>query len=518
MKRIEYIDLAKGLCICLVVMFHLAEAMHLTMPFNEYQALFRMPLYYFLSGCFFKAYEGFGGFLRRKVNKLLVPFVFFYVTLSCLYPRLMLDIFGSRHSNLQYSEFLTGFLRDDFPNVPIWFLLALFGMNVLCYGLLMLSQRTRRPSLAFVLSSFILSGLYLQYFGDCGGRYVYAIFRNLPFFAVGYYVFRHTTLLQPNRADRWLPLLIVAAVFCLWFFQVYRLPLRLSLYLCGFAGIYAIIMLAKWIGHLPLISYVGRYSIMLLVTHSLLFHWVLRSIGWISMPYALRFWVALVFILLSYYAIIPFMRRFMPHVTAQQDVPHLRAWLMAALLTVLLAMAGQYAYFELWTPDTYREVRYPTPNIGAGQNAVRGIVLHHTAAVNLESALRTLTDTTAQVSSHVVIDRDGTRYILAEPGQVTWHAGHSALHGRERCNDFMVGIEFQGNTESWPLTQRQLKSAIEYIRPLMARYSIPTENIVTHEMVRSEWMHLHPDSTVATKGDITQREYRRFMRQLTMEN
>ena len=39
---------------------------------------FRMPLYYFLSGLFFKPYNGFFNFAIRKANKLLIPFFFFY--------------------------------------------------------------------------------------------------------------------------------------------------------------------------------------------------------------------------------------------------------------------------------------------------------------------------------------------------------------------------------------------------------------------------------------------------------
>lgn len=38
---------------------------------------FRMPLYYFLSGLFFKTYRGFFDFVLKKINKLLIPFAFF---------------------------------------------------------------------------------------------------------------------------------------------------------------------------------------------------------------------------------------------------------------------------------------------------------------------------------------------------------------------------------------------------------------------------------------------------------
>ena len=77
--RIEWIDLANGICIILVVLFHVCHEYPLEVQISS----FRMPLYFILSGLFFKQYEGFIGFLKRKTNKLLIPFLFFlFFTLS----------------------------------------------------------------------------------------------------------------------------------------------------------------------------------------------------------------------------------------------------------------------------------------------------------------------------------------------------------------------------------------------------------------------------------------------------
>ena len=78
--RIEYIDLAKGFCIILVVLFHCdIYFYHIGYEFNTMVGnTFRMPLYYFLSGLFFKPYNGFFNFAIRKANKLLIPFLFLY--------------------------------------------------------------------------------------------------------------------------------------------------------------------------------------------------------------------------------------------------------------------------------------------------------------------------------------------------------------------------------------------------------------------------------------------------------
>ena len=164
----------------------------------------------------------------------------------------------------------------------------------------------------------------------------------------------------------------------------------------------------------------------------------------------------------------------------------------------------------------YKEIPYPTPNIEPDTlNDVQGVVLHHTAEPTVEESLEILSSPEKKVSTHVVIDYDGTRYIMAAPTDVTWHAGRSILGDREECNFFTIGIEFQGNTLEKPLTNDQINSAIEYLLPIIRQYNIPMENIVTHEMVRKAFKKKHPESKVYNKYDITQKEYRRFIKALS---
>ena len=166
-------------------------------------------------------------------------------------------------------------------------------------------------------------------------------------------------------------------------------------------------------------------------------------------------------------------------------------------------------------PKKYKEVSYPTPNIDSTKtNDVRGVILHHTAEPTVQSSLRVLTVGARHVGTHVVIDTDGTRYIMCPPTAVTFHAGASVLDGRERCNEFTIGIEFQGNTLEKPLTQEQRESAIEYLLPLIKEYNIPIKNIVTHEMIRNNYKRKYPHKKVAGKVDITPAEYNKFMAQL----
>ena len=169
----------------------------------------------------------------------------------------------------------------------------------------------------------------------------------------------------------------------------------------------------------------------------------------------------------------------------------------------------QHSYAKI---SGFDEKRCPTPNFDkTRKNEVKGIVLHHTGEPTVEESLEILTSPERKVSTHVVIDTDGTRYVMADPTVVTYHAGLSILHGMEHCNYCTIGIEFQGNTLVAPLTDKQIASAIEYLMPIIEEYNIPLENIVTHEMVRNAYREQYPDKRCDIKVDITPHEYAHFM-------
>ena len=117
MKRIEYIDLAKGICILLVVLDHISGFGYFRngdYPMNDIFEQTRMPLYFILSGLFFKDYAGgIKEFLLRKFNRILVPYLFFMIVYRLLVKAVYL---------------LSGFSIGEIW-APLWFLLCLFWMN-----------------------------------------------------------------------------------------------------------------------------------------------------------------------------------------------------------------------------------------------------------------------------------------------------------------------------------------------------------------------------------------------------
>jgi AmpD protein len=58
------------------------------------------------------------------------------------------------------------------------------------------------------------------------------------------------------------------------------------------------------------------------------------------------------------------------------------------------------------------------------------------------------------VSAHVLIRRDGEVVQYVPFDARAWHAGASCFAGRERCNDYSIGVELEG-TDDQPYTDAQ---------------------------------------------------------------
>ena len=83
-----------------------------------------------------------------------------------------------------------------------------------------------------------------------------------------------------------------------------------------------------------------------------------------------------------------------------------------------------------------------------------------------------------QVSSHLLIARDGSVTQFVPFHRRAWHAGVSEWQGREGCNDFSIGIELEG-TDDLPYDARQYAMLAEVTRLLMQDYQKLTPETIT---------------------------------------
>ena len=87
---------------------------------------------------------------------------------------------------------------------------------------------------------------------------------------------------------------------------------------------------------------------------------------------------------------------------------------------------------------------------------------------------------TLQVSTHLLIRRDGelVQYVPLELR--AWHAGLSEYQGRQSCNDFSIGIELEGS-DTTTFTDPQYECLIRVVDALLQHYpTLAARHIVGH--------------------------------------
>ena len=285
----------------------------------------RMPLYFVLSGIFFKTYSGLGDFVRRKTNKILVPFLFFYIlayiafyVAMWLVPELI---------RTDASGIFDVFTQRQYFNGPIWFLICLFWTNIYFYLIHQYVNSSVGKLICVLLVSCV--GLVL------GKNVIFlpcmmdVAMSALPFFYFGY-LLKKTKLLIPNRFDKYNLLFAI----CLWIIVICMERLfdigNLSFHYNRYHGIYlldmitaicivlSILYLCKVIKYLPIVSYCGRYSIILLCTH----HMYYRPLIVINNRFIPTYSVELsaVFTVVLCVISIPLCKKFIPYFCAQKDL------------------------------------------------------------------------------------------------------------------------------------------------------------------------------------------------------
>lgn len=120
-NRVEHVDIAKGISIILVALFH-SKIYSFAPGVMDALGLFRMPLFFFLSGVFFSASTDVAFFLWKKSDALLKPYC------ATLFAVLVFSVLSrEEHLARQLIGIFLGNGVTIMPNwVPLWFLTHLF--------------------------------------------------------------------------------------------------------------------------------------------------------------------------------------------------------------------------------------------------------------------------------------------------------------------------------------------------------------------------------------------------------
>jgi N-acetyl-anhydromuramoyl-L-alanine amidase len=131
----------------------------------------------------------------------------------------------------------------------------------------------------------------------------------------------------------------------------------------------------------------------------------------------------------------------------------------------------------------YREIHRPSPHFSTAPAHERlGVCFHH-SVMDFESTLAHMRNPASEVSYHLLIAPDGTRARLVADEHGAWHAGVSTFQGRTRCNDFLLGVSFAGDTYAAPLTAHQIASALEWLAPRWHRHGWTPACMTDHRRI-----------------------------------
>ncbi|MCW3475883.1 N-acetylmuramoyl-L-alanine amidase [Rhodovastum sp. RN2-1] len=111
------------------------------------------------------------------------------------------------------------------------------------------------------------------------------------------------------------------------------------------------------------------------------------------------------------------------------------------------------------------------------------LVLHYTGMLTARDAIDRLRDPAAKVSSHYVVEEDGTVWRLVNERRRAYHAGVSYWHGNTGLNDRSIGIEIvnPGHAYGYPdFPVLQLSVVCDLCLEILSRHAIAPRDIVAH--------------------------------------
>lgn len=279
MGRIKEVDIAKGVGILLVVIGHLIDQFDVEGQIvYRFIYLFHMPLFFFLSGMFFREEEKFSVFFIKKFKRLFVPFAlanlfFFAVEMTRAY------ILGDRYDgslgwvSLPYSVFGLGTVPSMLVH-STWFILALFRIYIL-YWLLDKLLGNRKLLLLFTCFVTGVIGMITAWDELMIGQTL----ASLPFFCMGNVCgtgfLNNKKLFDTKRSVVFMTLSIPV----LYFISKYQLTnMAVNCYgniafffLGAVVGILFILWLCVLLQHANLLSntfsFIGQHTLSILIWH-----------------------------------------------------------------------------------------------------------------------------------------------------------------------------------------------------------------------------------------------------------
>lgn len=274
-KRIEWVDIAKYICIIFVILHHLETGSEVLYVFY---ASFFLKAFFFTAGYVHRHTDDFKGFMIKKVKCLFVPWLIFSVLNILLSQVLSFN----EHNNL-FTELGWNLLQIRNHGDGIWFVAALFITFIPFYFIIKWGDKANKR-VAVIGISFLLSLGSIVYTEVMNPAllpwnsvelpwHLEYIFQAMFFMVLGYY-FRKGYEEKFDKYNTGINRCCLTVVYLLLIYVPYvfgvEFPTAVDIiyqYVREFAGVMLLVAVCKLVKTNSYISYVGQNTLICFALH-----------------------------------------------------------------------------------------------------------------------------------------------------------------------------------------------------------------------------------------------------------
>ena len=135
---------------------------------------------------------------------------------------------------------------------------------------------------------------------------------------------------------------------------------------------------------------------------------------------------------------------------------------------------------------SFKTILNYSPNFSSKKRSskeIKFIIFHYTGMKSESAAIKRLTNTKSEVSSHYFIKKNGEINSLVPDLYIAWHAGVSFWKGIKSLNKYSIGIEITnpGHAHNYKkFSIKQINSILKLTKFLIKKYKIQPKNILGH--------------------------------------
>lgn len=284
-NRIKFIDVARGIAIILIILGHTIVHSSNCEMIYKFIYSFHVVLFFILSGYVFKRNEKFYKFVVNKFMRIMIPYFIWAILFLIPYMLLGKEIANNLETNSSFELFTqikniiigNGNNNALKQNSSLWFLPALFSMNIIYYWIIGFIEERPKYRFKLLLLLFIIGYISSNLFKVTLPWGLKTVLDIGVFFYIGFLLKTYDKIpLNVNKRKSliWICLLLIIGIFsCLANVNVvsciqYNYGSYILAISSGLSLSLVIILISRFVNN-KIIEYIGKNTMGILIFHKI---------------------------------------------------------------------------------------------------------------------------------------------------------------------------------------------------------------------------------------------------------